>query len=100
MRAQQEDEERLSKASADAQLEAKVAAALEEADRARRDAAAELEAAKWTAKRLTRRAKKRAQKGGWRLNTSGFEQLGAAGGENAGVSEDLMFFDSVAAQVL
>ena len=95
----QHDEEVLLKASAD-ELEAKVAAALEEADQARRDAVAELEAAKWAARRLTRRAKKRAQKGGWRLNASGFEQLGVAGGKNPGVSEDLMFFDSVAVQVL
>jgi hypothetical protein len=109
-----QQEAALVKAKADKQVEAKVAAALEEADQARKKAEMEAEAATWAAQRLKRRVKKRMQKGGWRLNASGFEQLGADGGprdaatrtggaENGGgdgVSEELMFFDSVATEVL
>lgn len=104
--AEQAKEAAAVKAEADRRLEAKVQAALAEADQAAKAAEADADTAAWAAKRLKRRVRKRAHKGGWKLNksSSGFKQLSVEAAElidkGDDVSSDLMFFDSVAAQVL
>ena len=69
--------------------------ALAEADQADEAAEADAEAAAWAARRFTRKAKKRTQKGGWKINKEGFERLCVDAD-----SGDLIFFDSVAVQVI
>jgi len=88
-------EEAAAKAEAEKRLEAKVKEALAEADQADEAAEADAEAAAWAARRFTRKAKKRTQKGGWKINKEGFERLCVDAD-----SGDLMFFDSVAVQVI
>ena len=84
-------------------------AALAEADERAAVAEQEAAAAAWAARRMKRRVRKRAEKGGWKLDRSGsgFTQLGADGAPEAEGAErgkvqqqTSLFFDAVAAQVL
>ena len=97
------------KAAQEEKVAQKVAAALAEADERAAVAEQEAAAAAWAARRMKRRVRKRAEKGGWKLDRSGsgFTQLGADGAPEAEGAErgkvqqqTSLFFDAVAAQVL
>ena len=92
------DEEEAKQADQE-KLEARVAAALAEADRDAEVDKQEADTAAWAARRLKHRVKKRQDKGGWVFKDGVYEQVDGLAAL-PGAADGLTFFDSVAAQVL